>query len=52
MVGMVMGVHELGVHIVPQYIHIERIWQVQIDLYFDRDVQNLSRESREFTRMF
>ena len=52
MMMSMMGVREFGIHIVPQYIHIERIWQVQIDLYFDRDIQNLSREAREFTRMF
>jgi hypothetical protein len=28
MMSMIMGAYKLGVHIVPQYIHIERIWQV------------------------
>lgn len=36
MMSMVVGVREPSVHIVPQYIHIERIWQVQMGLHFAR----------------
>ncbi len=32
-----MGVREPGVHIVPQYIHIEGIWQVQLSIHLRSD---------------
>jgi len=31
-----VGMRELGVHIVSQYIYINGIWQVSFDLRFDR----------------
>jgi hypothetical protein len=34
MMSMMVGVREPSVHIVPQYIHIEGIWQVQMGLPF------------------
>ncbi len=38
-----MGAHEPGVHIVPQYIHIGWIWQVQMGIYLWLSQSRLSQ---------